>query len=87
MMLLRSSDEWLQALEQVGVPAGPINSVKEVFDDPQILARNMKVTLSHPLNETLQVAGNPINLSRTPITYDTPPPLLGEHAEELLWPA
>jgi len=83
-MLERGTAEWLQMLEAAGVPAGPINSVAEVFAEPQIQARNMQVTVPHPLNANLQLVGNPIKLSRTPVAYDRPPPLLGEHTDEVL---
>ncbi len=83
-MLERSKAEWLVALEAVQVPAGPINNVAEVFAEPQIKARGMQVNISHPQNPDLQLVGNPIKLSRTPVQYDRPPPTLGEHTEEVL---
>jgi crotonobetainyl-CoA:carnitine CoA-transferase CaiB-like acyl-CoA transferase len=83
-MLERSKAEWLAAFERVQVPAGPINSVEEVFAEPQIQAREMQITLPHPQNPGLQVVGNPIKLSRTPVEYQRPPPRLGEHTEEVL---
>jgi crotonobetainyl-CoA:carnitine CoA-transferase CaiB-like acyl-CoA transferase len=83
-MLERSKSEWLELLEAVQVPAGPINSVDEVFAEPQIQARGMQVELAHSLNPHLQVVGNPIKLSRTPVQYDRPPPTLGQHTEEVL---
>jgi crotonobetainyl-CoA:carnitine CoA-transferase CaiB-like acyl-CoA transferase len=83
-MRQRTRDEWLVTLEAAGVPAGPINTVDEVFAHPQIQARDMAVTLHHPQNPELRVAGNPIKLSRTPVSYDRPPPRLGEHTGEVL---
>ena len=83
-MLERSKAEWLAAFERVQVPAGPINSVAEVFAEPQIQARGMQVNLPHPQNPNLQLVGNPIKLSRTPVKYHRPPPRLGEHTEEVL---
>jgi crotonobetainyl-CoA:carnitine CoA-transferase CaiB-like acyl-CoA transferase len=83
-MLERSKNEWLEILEAVQVPAGPINSVDEVFAEPQIQARGMQVELAHSLNPHLQVVGNPIKLSRTPVKYDRPPPTLGQHTDEVL---
>lgn len=85
-MLERRKDEWLEILEACKVPAGPINSVEEVFADPQIQARGMQVELAHSLDPHLQVAGNPIKLSRTPVQYDRPPPTLGQHTDEVLAP-
>jgi crotonobetainyl-CoA:carnitine CoA-transferase CaiB-like acyl-CoA transferase len=79
----RSRDEWLAALESAGVPAGPINNIDEVFSNPQVQARGMRVNLPHPLNPGLELPGNPIKLSRTPVEYRQPPPMLGEHDELL----
>jgi crotonobetainyl-CoA:carnitine CoA-transferase CaiB-like acyl-CoA transferase len=83
-MLERTKNEWLEILEAAQVPAGPINSVDEVFAEPQIQARGMQVEMNHSLNPHLQVVGNPIKLSRTPVQYDRPPPTLGQHTEEVL---
>ena len=83
-MLDRSKDEWLHILEEVKVPAGSINSIDEVFAEPQIQAREMQVELPHPHDPHLQLVGNPIKLSRTPVCYDRPPPTLGEHTLEIL---
>ncbi|MFT7287384.1 MAG: crotonobetainyl-CoA:carnitine CoA-transferase CaiB-like acyl-CoA transferase [Halieaceae bacterium] len=83
-MLLRSKAEWLVLLEAAEVPAGPINTVAEMFQEPQIQAREMQVNVPHPLNPDLQLVGNPIKLSRTPVAYSSPPPMLGEHTEQVL---
>lgn len=81
-MLERDKAEWISLLEAAGVPAGPINSVADVFAEPQLQARDMQVTVPHTLNASLQLVGNPIKLSRTPVAYRRAPPLLGEHAED-----
>jgi crotonobetainyl-CoA:carnitine CoA-transferase CaiB-like acyl-CoA transferase len=83
-MLQRNKADWLQLLEAAQVPAGPINTVAEVFDEPQIKARDMQVTVPHVQNPDLQLVGNPIKLSRTPVEYRRPPPILGEHTESVL---
>jgi crotonobetainyl-CoA:carnitine CoA-transferase CaiB-like acyl-CoA transferase len=83
-MLQRGKEEWLQLLEAAQVPAGPINTVAEVFAEPQIQAREMQVTVPHSQNAELQLVGNPIKLSRTPVEYRRPPPTLGEHTQEIL---
>jgi crotonobetainyl-CoA:carnitine CoA-transferase CaiB-like acyl-CoA transferase len=83
-MLKRGKDEWLALLETAGVPAGPINTVAEVFSEPQIQAREMQVNVPHPQNPGLQLVGNPIKLSRTPVEYRSAPPTLGQHTEDVL---
>jgi len=83
-LLLKDRDDWLMAFEKATVPAGPISNVKETFENPQILARDMRVNIEHPLNKTLELPGNPIKLSRTPVQYNKPPPLLGEHTQQVL---
>jgi len=83
-LLERDKSEWLRILEQAQVPAGPINSVAEVFEEPQILARGMRVRVPHPDNAELELVGNPIKLSRTPVEYRRPPPKLGEHTASVL---
>ena len=66
------------------VPAGPINSVEQVFADPQVLARGMRLEMDHGLGHPISLPANPIKLSRTPIEYDQAPPLLDEHREQIL---
>ena len=83
-MLKRGKAEWLMLLETAQVPAGPINTVAEVFDEPQLLARGMRVNIPHPANPELELVGNPIKLSRTPVRYDRHPPTLGEHTRSVL---
>jgi formyl-CoA transferase len=75
----RTQREWLDALERAGVPCGPINRLDQVFDDPQIRARGMRMDLPHPLAGTVPQVRAPLRLSATPLANATPPPLLGEH--------
>ncbi|WP_439101421.1 CaiB/BaiF CoA transferase family protein [Congregibacter sp.] len=80
----RDASHWLAELESAGIPAGPINTIAEALNEPQLLAREMIVDLPHPDNEDLRVVGSPIKLSRTPVTYTRPPPRLGEHDGDLM---
>jgi crotonobetainyl-CoA:carnitine CoA-transferase CaiB-like acyl-CoA transferase len=80
----RSTSHWLAALESVGVPAGPINSLDAVFHDPQVRARGMRVDLPHPVAGSVPLVANPLRLSETPVTYRSAPPTLGAHTCEVL---
>lgn len=79
-----SSQHWLQLLEHHEVPCGPINTIDQVFEDPQILARNMLVTLEDERTGGIQMAGNPINFSRSEIDYAVPPPQIGHDTASVL---
>jgi len=81
---VRSQRAWLDALESVGVPCGPINTLDQVFADPHVAARGMRLDLPHPLAGTVPQVGNPLKFSATPVGYDQPPPLLGEHTAAVL---
>lgn len=82
--VFRTTDQWMADLEQAGVPCGPINDLAQVFADPQVLARGLKVRMAHPLSGEVDLVANPIRLSRTPVEYRLAPPLLGEHAAQIL---
>ncbi|MFA7269279.1 MAG: CaiB/BaiF CoA-transferase family protein [Sterolibacterium sp.] len=82
--VMRSTADWMAALEEVGVPCGPINNLAQVFADPQVVARGLKIDLPHPLAGTVPLVANPIRLSETPVEYRRPPPLLGEHTRSVL---
>jgi crotonobetainyl-CoA:carnitine CoA-transferase CaiB-like acyl-CoA transferase len=75
---------WVAALEKVGVPAGPINSLDAVFADPQVRARGMQIDLPHPVAGTVSLVANPLHLSETPVTYRSAPPPLGAQTQEVL---
>lgn len=83
-LIERTTEQWLQQLEQAGVPCGPINRIDQVFAEPQIQARGMCVDLAHPLAESVPQVGNPIHLSRTPIEFKRAAPLLGQHNNDVL---
>lgn len=80
----RRKDEWLAALEAEKVPCGAINSLNDVFADPQVLARGMTSTVPHPLNAELKLVSSPMKLSATPVTLRHAPPMLGQHTMEVL---
>ena len=82
--VFRSTAEWIAALEPAGVPCGPINDLAQVFADPQVIARGLKVELPHPLAGTVPGVASPIRLSATPVEYRNAPPLLGEHTDVVL---
>ena len=77
---------WLEGLERLGVPASPVNDIRQVFDDPQVQHRGMKVSVPHETAKggSVDLIGNPINLSDTPIRYRHAPPSLGQHTDEVL---
>jgi crotonobetainyl-CoA:carnitine CoA-transferase CaiB-like acyl-CoA transferase len=80
----RGVDEWLKRLDAVGVPAGRINTVAEVCESEHLKARGMIVDLPHPTANHVKVLGVPIRLHATPGAADAPPPLLGQHTDEIL---
>lgn len=75
---------WLDELEKVGVPCGPINDLEQVFSDPHIQARGTRRELDHPVAGALPTVANPIRYSESPIAYDRAPPVLGQDTDEIL---
>ena len=86
IMLLKPSKFWLEGLEANNVSCGPINRLDQVFNDPQIKARGMNLHMEHPATGTrgVDMVASPIKLSKTPPSYRFPPPMLGQHTEEIL---
>ncbi|WP_372657935.1 CaiB/BaiF CoA transferase family protein [Hydrogenophaga sp.] len=84
IMKTRNKSDWLATLESAKVPGGPINNLAEVFADEHVLARGMVQSWEHPLADNMQLVASPIKLSATPVRTDLPPPLLGQHTEEIL---
>ncbi len=80
----RTTLEWVESIGDAGVPCGPINRVSDVVNDPQVLARDMMVSIPHPLVPELKLPGSPLKLAETPPSVRRYPPLLGEHNEEVL---
>ena len=84
MMLAKTKDAWISELEAVGVPCGPINTLADTFENPQVVARGLRMDLDHPTAGKVPMVANPIKYSATPLQYEAPPPLLGEHTEAVL---
>jgi len=84
IMRTRPKREWIEVLEAANVPCGPINNMKEVFEDPQVLHRQLRVDMPHPLGGTASVVRSPLRLSATPVEYRLAPPALGQHTGEVL---
>jgi formyl-CoA transferase len=83
IMRARSKTDWIATLEAASVPCGPINNMQEVFENPQVVHRGLRVDIPHPAGVAPTVA-SPMRFSETPVTYDVPPPLLGQHTDEVL---
>ena len=84
IFLSRSTDEWLKLLNSAEVPCAPVQTVDQVFEAPQVLHREMLVQVEHPTAGTVRMAGIPVKFSLTPASVRLPPPLLGQHNEEVL---
>ncbi|MCA7926880.1 CoA transferase [Burkholderia cenocepacia] len=84
MVKARGKADWISALEAAGVPCGPINDLDEVFDNEQVVARGMQVSLPHPCGADVKLVRNPIRMSATPPDARTAPPLLGAQTEDVL---
>ncbi|MFH5250260.1 CaiB/BaiF CoA transferase family protein [Burkholderia semiarida] len=84
MVKARDKADWIGALEAAGVPCGPINDLGEVFDNEQVVARGIQVSLPHPCGADVKLVRNPIRMSATPPDARTAPPLLGAQTEDVL---
>jgi crotonobetainyl-CoA:carnitine CoA-transferase CaiB-like acyl-CoA transferase len=84
VMKSKTTAEWIDALEALKIGCGPINTLEQVFADPHVQAREMVVEMAHGSGETVKVIANPVKLSATPPSYRSPPPVLGEHTEDVL---
>ena len=80
----RDRSHWVAALDAAGVPAGPINTIPEVFEDQQVKHRQMLVEVPHPLSGTVPQVASPMRFTAAPLVHDRAPPLLGEHSVEIL---
>ncbi len=84
IMKRRRSKDWIERLEAANVPCGPINTYQEVFDDPQVRHRGLKIEIPHPAGVPCPTVASPMRFSETPVEYTVPPPLLGQHTREVL---
>jgi formyl-CoA transferase len=80
----RTTREWVEMLEGAGVPNGPINTIEQVFAEPQAIARGLRVELAHPAAGKVALTRSPMRFSATPVEHERPPPLLGQHTDEIL---
>ncbi|WP_442808100.1 CaiB/BaiF CoA transferase family protein [Trinickia soli] len=80
----RTTAQWVAMLEERGVPCGPINRMDQVFADPHVQSRAMRMEMAHPVAGKVPLVANPIRMSETPVQYRNAPPTLGEHTETVL---
>lgn len=80
----RTTNAWIEVLELAGVPCGPINDLEQVFNDPQVVARGMKMSMHRDDCGDVPLVASPLRLSGTPVEYRIPPPRLGEHTRDVL---
>ncbi|NCV84748.1 MAG: CoA transferase, partial [Oxalobacteraceae bacterium] len=83
-LVTRSVAQWVEVLQPEGVPCGPVNSIAQTFANPQVIHRQMRVDLPHPLAGSVPSVANPIKFSGTPIQYGEAPPTLGQHSDQVL---
>ena len=84
IMKQRSMHDWIGVLEAANVPCGPINNMQQVFEDPQVRHRGLKVEIPTPAGVACPTVASPMRFSGTPVEYTVPPPTLGQHTQEIL---
>jgi crotonobetainyl-CoA:carnitine CoA-transferase CaiB-like acyl-CoA transferase len=84
IFMKRKTSEWVELLDAAGVPNGPINDIAQVFAEPQVKARGVRIELEHAGGATLPMVSSPMRFSETPVEHRLAPPLLGQHTEEVL---
>lgn len=82
--VFKTTAQWIESLEKAGVPCGPINDLQQVFADPQVQARGLRLDLPNALGSSTPQVASPLRLSVTPVAYRSAPPLLGQHTDSLL---
>ena len=84
IFLKRTTAEWVKLLDDAGVANGPINMIEDVFKEPQVIARGMKIELPHAVAGKVPLVASPMKFSETPIKHEVPPPVVGQHSDEIL---
>lgn len=84
VMVTHASAHWLAVLPKAGVPCGAVNTIDKVFEEPQVIERGMKVMMDHPKGGAIPTVALPIKFSESTVDYALPPPLLGEHTDDVL---
>ncbi|SFP64186.1 Crotonobetainyl-CoA:carnitine CoA-transferase CaiB [Ectopseudomonas composti] len=82
--VFKTTAQWAEQLETAGVPCGPINDLQQVFADPQVQARGLRLDLPNALGSSTPQVASPLRLSVTPVAYRSAPPILGQHTDALL---
>jgi crotonobetainyl-CoA:carnitine CoA-transferase CaiB-like acyl-CoA transferase len=85
LTVTRTTAEWVALFERVGVPCGPINTIADVFADPQVQARGTQIRMTHPVAGEIPLVASPLRLSQTPVQYRRAPPLLGQDTQDVLF--
>ena len=80
----KTKAKWISLLEQAKVPCGPINNFKEVFENEQVISRKIEQDIAHPGTGSMKLVASPMKLSKTPTEIRIPPPMLGQHTDEIL---
>ncbi len=83
-MKRRTTAEWIDALDRAGVPCAPINDLAQVFADPQVIARGLRIEVAHASGVDAPLVRGPIVYSESGLEFQTPPPTLGQHTERVL---
>src|SRR6185312_713927 len=84
LLAARDLADWIARFERAGVPCGPINTIPMVFEDEQVRHRGMLLKVPHPLADAVPLVASPMKFAEATLSFDRPPPLLGQHTEEVL---
>jgi formyl-CoA transferase len=84
LLSARDAADWMALCDEIGIPSAPINDLDHVFADPQVQARNLRLAAPHPTAGLLPMVASPLNITTAPPVVRYPPPLLGQHTDEIL---